>query len=338
MKPELEARLISAIETPDINALENLINKEKISINAPLSNGRYPIHHAIVFRNIEIVVFLAKNSTDINSLEVNGKTPLAEAIFQFLSHCASYKQNKQFTDNMSLIADIIKFLLLKKANPNIFLQDEDSSSEHVITSIIKLYHNLKVNKDVVRELVMLLIYCEVDIPLDIPKNTENLVEDFFLENYIRIQYFHDQCNPSHEIRNLPILQKNSFSNAILKKLPYKITSSALLHLEKARGSHQKRKAPFQTRIVVEDAVVPKSPVDMSLSSSQEVPLYPILNSSSENIVMSNNNNFPNSVVVPQSPFPLSYYNFENVYSTTPLAPDITSYDCPNTTSSSLSKT
>ncbi|GAB1608494.1 myotrophin-like [Argonauta hians] len=108
------------IKNGDLNATQEFVEKKSLDINEEIS-GRFPIHHAADYGQLEIIKYLHSKGANINKADKHGITALLAATWEGHTDCVRYLvsmgANKQITapDGRSIFecapTDEIKSLL-----------------------------------------------------------------------------------------------------------------------------------------------------------------------------------------------------------------------------------
>ena len=92
--------------------------------------GQTALHHAIIKRNIPLVVFLISSGIDVNVRRGNGNTALIDATILvkngIFNHTHKQKRNTKFESDSNALREIVRLLL--QANADISIENEESKT------------------------------------------------------------------------------------------------------------------------------------------------------------------------------------------------------------------
>ncbi|XP_065070835.1 myotrophin-like [Rhopilema esculentum] len=92
-------QLLWATKNGDMELLKDLVEKQNVSINTELLNGRMAIHYAADYGQLEVIEYLVSKGADMNQADKHGITPLLAAIFEGHTSCVKFFLSKGANKN-----------------------------------------------------------------------------------------------------------------------------------------------------------------------------------------------------------------------------------------------
>lgn len=80
------SELIWSLKNGDIEQVKEVIEKNKIDVNAPI-DGRAPIHYAADYGQKEVIQYLIQKGANVNAIDKHGISVLLAAIWEGHTEC-----------------------------------------------------------------------------------------------------------------------------------------------------------------------------------------------------------------------------------------------------------
>ena len=100
--------LLWAIKNNDLEQVKTICGQSGFDVNAEISNGRAPLHHAADYGHEDVVKYLLSKGANVDAPDKHGISPLLSAVYESHVECVKAlleggaDKSQQTPDGMSL--------------------------------------------------------------------------------------------------------------------------------------------------------------------------------------------------------------------------------------------